>query len=154
MKKILVMALAIGSFTACKKSDDSPAQLDVTMANIAGTWKITSESTNVGGTSVDLFNNTSFYAVCEKDDTYVFTTGGNVTNNDAGTSCSPITTSTTSAFTVNASTKAINIPSNVGQTGGYNGTVKSLTASAMTVERVSTIPGTTMTETTTVVFAH
>ena len=157
MKKILMMmAVATTMFTACKKSDDAPpAQLDVTMANIAGTYKITADQTSgtyAGQTgTIDNFNGgngVQGYAACEKDDTFTFTAAGNASNAEGATSCSPATTASTNPYILNTTTKAINFPSNIGQ-GGVSGTVTSLTAGGFVVTETMTNSGVTYTNTTT-----
>lgn len=148
MKKLLICAIAITSIIACKKSEDStPAQLSVTKANVAGTYKITSDISTYSGTTMDNLNGSTIagtpipgdYEVCEKDDTYTFTASGNVTNNDAGTACSPATASTTLAYSVDSASKAIVLPSNVGQSGFRSGTVSSLTSTTLVVTNTETI---------------
>lgn len=142
MKRILIAALAIASITSCKKEDAAPAQLAVTTANIAGAWKITAETITTAGTNIDAFNNTLYYAACKKDDVYTFTTT-TVANAEGATSCIPPTTATTQPYTLNATTKVISIPGNVGL-GGYDGTVTSLTANTMVVEETVTVGGMTI----------
>jgi hypothetical protein len=56
MKKFLVIALAIGTIVGCKKKDETPAQLDVTLANIAGTYKITGDVSVYNGITLDNLN--------------------------------------------------------------------------------------------------
>jgi Lipocalin-like domain len=140
MKKILMMmAIATTTFTACKKSDDTPAQLEVTAANIAGMYRITASVEVIGGVTYDRFNGgavggltyPSDYETCEKDDTFTFTAAGTVTNAEGATSCTPPTSSATYPYTLNTSAKTISV---LGQTS----TIKSLTSTTMVLETTNT----------------
>jgi hypothetical protein len=123
MKKILFFVLAAGIFPGCDKNDDTTASLDVTMANVAGNYKITAATMSSGGGSVDIFNNATFFDVCDRDDVYGFTASGNYTVTDAGVQCSPANTDA-GTYTVNTGAKTITID-------GEIWTVTSLTSSRM-----------------------
>ena len=138
MKKLLVIALAIGALSSCKKSDDGAAQLEVTAANMVGVYKITGDVEVANGVTYDRYNGGSIsgvayagYDACEKDDTFTFT-ATTVTNSEGAISCSPATTTATVPYTVTTSTKAISIPFVI------SGTVKSLTAASLVIESTST----------------
>ena len=139
MKKLLVIALAIGALSSCKKSDNASAQLEVTAANIAGVYKLTADVDVKNGVTFDRFNGgtnggvsyPSDYETCEKDDTYTFTVAGNLTTAEGATSCTPPTSPVSFSYTVNTAAKTISI---LGQVA----TIKSLTTSTMVVESTST----------------
>lgn len=91
MKKILLcVSAAVMFLTSCEKEEDEPTNVTPTIANIAGTYKITGAT--AGG--VNVF---SQYSACEKDDTHTLSTyaspatTGTYTLIDAGTQCSPTT---------------------------------------------------------------
>lgn len=147
MKKLLVIALAIGALASCKKSDDTPAQLEVTLANVAGVYKLTGSVEVIGGVSYDRYNGgttsaglsyTSDYQNCEKDDTFTFTATGTVSTAEGATSCTPPTSSLTSSYTVQTSTKTISIP-----LLGLGGTIESLTSAQMVLKETSASGGVT-----------
>jgi hypothetical protein len=145
MKKILFIAIAIGTLGSCKKKDDAP-QLEVTAANIAGTYRMTAHIDLEDGVTYDRFNGgniagvpySSNYETCEKDDILTFTAAGNVTSAEGATSCTPPTPSFTFPFTVNTAAKTITITA-FGQT--EVGTVKSLTAQSLVIENTETSGG-------------
>jgi hypothetical protein len=151
MKKFLMlMAIATTTFTACKKSDDAPSQLDVTMANIAGVYRLTGVISVEGGLTYDRFNGgtiggmayPSDYENCEKDDTFTFTASGNVTSAEGATSCIPPTASQTATYTVQTSTKTLSIP-----LFGLTGNIESLTSAGMVFKQTTTSGGLTIVET-------
>jgi hypothetical protein len=84
MKKLLVIALAIGTIVGCKKKDDSPAQLDVTAANIAGNYAVTGEITTTDGVAINTFD-ASYPNPCDKQNTYAYSQSGSVIMTDGCT---------------------------------------------------------------------
>lgn len=144
MKRILIAALAIASITSCKKEDEAPAELAVTMANMAGTWKITAESVAFAGTTTDIFNSMAYQA-CERDDVYIFAAAGTVKNEEGIINCVPATSSITMPFTLNTTTKIVGLPPTVASGGYTAGLVKSLTANTMVIEQTTTVAGITYT---------
>lgn len=103
MKKLLIVAAAIGVYVACKKSENTPdTNLVLTKTNLAGTYLATDATfTDENGVSTSLFNIDTLYPKCKRDDEHIFdTTGASVglgvyTNKDVGDSCTnpPKTTS-------------------------------------------------------------
>jgi Lipocalin-like domain len=88
MKKILILALgAIAIFSSCKKKKDTPATCEVSVAGIAGNYKLTKIETVAAGIATDVTN--SLLDPCEKDDVYQFNSNKSFTYQDAGTACSP-----------------------------------------------------------------
>ena len=73
MKKLLVVALGIGVMTSCKKNDDGPAQLAVTMVNIAGKYKVTDETTTTNGVTINTFSTVS---ACNRKSSSTFGASG------------------------------------------------------------------------------
>ena len=144
MKKLFVISSALLMFASCKKNDDASAQLEVTMANVAGLYKITGDITVEGAVTYDNFNGgatgapsyPSDYDVCEKDDTYNFIVSGTVTKAEGATSCTPPSPSVSSSYVVQTSSKLINIPS-----FGLSGTIESLTSSTLVIKETSTVGG-------------
>jgi hypothetical protein len=109
MKKFLILFIALTAFLACKKSStDTTTSLDVTIANIAGTYKITAATSSIGGTSIDVYNNASVFPACSKDDIYVFNSNGTYTITDAGVVCSPSNT-ISGSYSVNTAAKTITV---------------------------------------------
>ena len=86
MKKFLLggMLLALVS-SGCKKSD---ANCDRTMANIAGTYHLTSLKYKSSSSAIEV-EIYSMQDACSKDDFIVFSANGQYAYNDAGVSCNP-----------------------------------------------------------------
>lgn len=109
MKKIVLIFAAIVALNSCKKEDtNAEVSQDLTLANVAGSYKMTAASITTNGTSVDIFNNPNYYEACEKDDVTTFTTSGTYTIADAGTKCSP-TTDDTGTYSVNTTAKTMTV---------------------------------------------
>jgi hypothetical protein len=147
MKKLLVIALAIGAMTSCSKSDSSTStQLEISRANIAGVYRITADVVLDLGITYDKFNGgtnggTTYagYPDCKKDDTYTFTTTDVITAEGANL-CTPATASTTSTYAVQPSSKYISAL-------GITGTIESLTANKMVIKVEQTVMGDTFVRT-------
>lgn len=110
MKKIIILLSAVTIMSSCKKNDDTPAStLDLTIANIAGNYKITAATATPSGSTseFDVYAGTTFYKDCQKDDILNFSTTSNYTYTDAGVTCSPNGTTTPSPFSVNATSKTL-----------------------------------------------
>jgi hypothetical protein len=146
MKKLLVIAIAIGTLASCKKKDETPAQLDVTVANIAGAYKLTGEIEKIGNNNFDRFNGGSMngltypsdYDACEKDDVYTISLASILSISEGATSCTPPNSEPPLDFTVNTAAKTITIM-------GEIATVKSLTSKTMVVEISESSNGVTST---------
>lgn len=83
MKNVLMLVLAGAlMLSGCKKDDDN--NCDLSVANLAGSYKITSVLENGVET-----HNTSNYDPCELDDLIIFNTDGTYDYSDVGTVCSP-----------------------------------------------------------------
>lgn len=88
MKKILILALSAAAiFSSCKKKKDTPATCEVTIAGIAGNYKLTKIEAVAAGVATDVTN--TYLDPCEKDDIYQFNTNKSFTYQDAGTACAP-----------------------------------------------------------------
>lgn len=126
MRKLILLTFVLIAVTACKKkSTDTTVSLDVTMANIAGTYKITAATATQSGITVDVYNNASVFPPCNKDDIYVFSASGTYTITDAGVTCSP-PSNFSGTYSVNTSAKTITL-------NGQVCNVISLTSSAAVV---------------------
>lgn len=89
MKKKLFTVLVVAALFSCKKSDDTApveASLDINIANLTGSYKLTSSLKNDGTTNTDLY---STMADCQKDDVYTYGATGNFTRAEAALVCSP-----------------------------------------------------------------
>lgn len=88
-KKILTL-VAITFLFACKKNDSdntaTEVSLDITVANLAGTYKLTSSSKNDGTSNTDLY---AALADCQKDDTYTYGLTGSFIRAENTLICSP-----------------------------------------------------------------
>jgi hypothetical protein len=86
MKKISILALsAVVLLASCKKDKDA-ANCEVSVAGIAGSYKISKVEAIIIGTSQDI-TSTSVEA-CKRDDVYVLKADKTVSYQDAGTVCS------------------------------------------------------------------
>jgi heat shock protein HslJ len=90
MKKLLI-AISVFAvlFSSCKK-DDPPAATcsGTTVANVAGTYKITALRYKVTSSAPEQ----DYYNIlpdCEKDNLTILAANGSLTYQDAGTACSP-----------------------------------------------------------------
>jgi len=124
MRVLIAVLVVFFSFVGCKKSSgDTQTSLDVTAANIAGTYKITAATSTIAGATTDVYNNASLFPVCLKDDIYVFNANNTYTITDGAVVCSP-TTTTSGTYSVNSAAKTITI-------GTQTYTVVSLTNTAI-----------------------
>ena len=88
MKKILILTFgAIAIFSSCKKKDDTPATCEVSVAGIAGNYKLTKIEAVAAGSATDVTS--SLIDPCERDDIFQFNSNKSLTYQDAGTACSP-----------------------------------------------------------------
>jgi hypothetical protein len=89
MKKLLILAVAASAtFASCKKKDDVKT-CDVTVAGIAGNYKLTKMELIANGVPSGTDILSQFYDPCERDDIYQLAADKKVTYQDAGTTCSP-----------------------------------------------------------------
>lgn len=135
MKKVLIAFSVVAFVAACKKSEDNntPTNLTVTKANIAGTYKVTAATFTPDGTTVDVdvFSDTSIYKTCKKDDLLKFDTASYYTYTDAGVVCSPNGSTAPSLYSLSA---------NVLTYAGKDYTVASLTSAQLIITRRDSIP--------------
>ncbi len=87
MKKVFIPALGLVALMASCKKSDSNKSCEVSVAAIAGNYKVTKIETVVAGTASDV--TTTFLDPCERDDIYQLKTDKTVVYQDAGTVCSP-----------------------------------------------------------------
>lgn len=135
MKKIIIAVTIITVIAACKKNDDNntPTNLTVTKANIAGTYKVTAATFTPNGTTVDVdvFSDTGVYKTCKKDDLLKFDTASFYTYTDAGIVCSPNGSTAPSIYSLSANTLTY---------AGKDYTVASLTTAQLIITRTDSIP--------------
>lgn len=110
MKKILVILITVAVANSCTKDsgDSTITPLDITMKNVAGSYKVTAATLAATGTSVDVFYNDNFFKACNRDDIYKFADTGSYTITDAGMTCNP-STSFSGSYAINAASKKIAI---------------------------------------------
>ncbi len=95
MKKIILLAFtATALFSACKKKNDTPKTCDVTVARIAGNYKITRIELLVNGTPSGTDVLANYLDPCERDDIYQLKADKTLIYQDAGTLCSPTSAGT------------------------------------------------------------
>ena len=71
--------MAIFTIVGCtKKNNDTNAQVPYTMANLAGNYKVTAETTTIDGVATNTFDST-YPKPCDKLNVYAFTEFGGVT---------------------------------------------------------------------------
>lgn len=135
MKKILFVFSVIVVVVACKKSEDNntPTNLAVTKANIAGTYKVTAATFTPNGTTVevDVFSDTGVYKTCKKDDLLKFDTASYYTYTDAGIVCSPNGSAAPSLYSLSGNTLTY-------EAKDY--TVATLTSAQLIITRTDSIP--------------
>jgi hypothetical protein len=107
MKKILFIALIAASFASCKKSSSSTtANLDITVTNVVGNYKMTAATVS----GVDVFS--AGVTACKKDDIYALTNVGasgtyNYSITEGATSCTPPTAAVNSTYTLDNTAKTL-----------------------------------------------
>ncbi len=99
MKK-LILALSAGMFllagTSCKKDDKNCA---VTVANIAGTYKVQKVMYKLNATTPEVDYTSTVFEPCELDDLHVLNANGTYSYQLAGVDCAPPQTpATVSSF--------------------------------------------------------
>jgi hypothetical protein len=115
MKKIfLIAAVSMLAFSACNKDKDETC--DVTVANIAGTYKLTG-LTYKANSSAQEQDFMSLIAACERDDLNILNANGSFSYQDAGTVCSPNGSYTGGTWTLTGNVIDID--------GNYSGTIQS-----------------------------
>lgn len=132
MKRLFFSAaIAALALTSCKK-DKGDEQKAITVENIIGDYKLTSQTSKVEGTGQTNDDMLSLDA-CEKDDLFQFKTGGVFQFKDAGLVCDPDESYTGKWSMQN------NILSIDGST--INGTITSLTNSKIEITATNTVLG-------------
>jgi len=83
----LLATVTIGVFSSCKKDKDDPNQeIEITTANMIGSYKLTAETDKLG-TLPERNTLAEDYDACELDDLYQFEAANVVKYVDAGTKC-------------------------------------------------------------------
>ncbi|MEP7319161.1 MAG: lipocalin family protein [Panacibacter sp.] len=101
MKNMIFLLFASTVFFGCSKNDDGGDTTPVTMASLAGNYKITAVTT--GG--VDILS--TYLLPCQQDDLYTLNADGTYVITDAGTACTP-TSATSSTWTLSGTQITIN----------------------------------------------
>ncbi|HEX5655396.1 MAG TPA: lipocalin family protein [Chitinophagaceae bacterium] len=115
MKKFfLIAAVSLLAFSSCNKDDDDTC--DITVANIAGTYKLTG-LTYKANSSAQEQDFLIFIDACERDDLHILNSNGSFTYQDAGTVCSPDGSYTGGTWTLTGNVIDID--------GNYSGTIQS-----------------------------
>jgi hypothetical protein len=125
MKKSLLgfLSLALLATVSCKKTDSSS---DVTMANVAGSYKLTAMTVKLGANpEADYMSSMD---PCEKDNIMALNANGNYTVTDAGTVCTP---SGSSTGTWSLPTTTSIVTKETGFTEGDTATIKSFNGSQL-----------------------
>jgi hypothetical protein len=92
MKKISILALGVVALMAsCKKSDSNPS-CEVSVAGIAGNYKISKVELVAAGISSDITSQS--LDACQRDDIYQLKSDKTVVYQDAGTTCGSAGTGT------------------------------------------------------------
>ena len=132
---ILALALlATISFSSCSKNKDI---LTVNKDNLAGTYVISSITAKENSNAEEVVTEAYFDEPCEIDDEYVLKANGSFDRLDAGTACTPSSSSTGDTWALeNNKTIAFD---------QYYGDVVKLTTTEMTVKLVMTFGNQTIT---------
>lgn len=89
MKKFMLSVLVLAvSFVSCQKEESTPNGCSVSMASIAGTYKITSIKYKSASSAPEQ-DYLAMMDPCEKDDLIVVKANGSADYQDAGIVCSP-----------------------------------------------------------------
>ena len=82
-----LVTLFVFNFSSCKKSSGDDEDCEITIANLAGTYKLISAKYVNGSTETDALHD--LYDDCELDDTNELKADKTFVYTDAGTVCSP-----------------------------------------------------------------
>jgi hypothetical protein len=106
-KNLLLLSLITLVSFSCSKSDNNPDPgCQLTSANIAGSYKLTSLKYKISSTAPETDVYTVFLEDCQRDDIYVLNANGTVNYNDVGTVCTP-SGSTSGVWTLSGTTLTI-----------------------------------------------
>ncbi|RYY30957.1 MAG: hypothetical protein EOO04_03120 [Chitinophagaceae bacterium] len=102
-----LLAFLIVGLNSCKKDsgDDDGEECDITVASLAGKYRLVSAKYISGGQETDAMNN--MYEPCERDDINELKADGTFNYIDAGTVCSP-SNSTSGTWNVSGQTLTLN----------------------------------------------
>jgi hypothetical protein len=125
MKKLIFPVLITGLILlvagACNKKSDSPET--ISFANMAGTYKVTSIVLSQGSIHVNFYDSLD---LCQKDDLFKFNKDSSFQYVDAGTSCSP-----NGSFSTTWSLKGNVLSVDNGGIGDNQGIIQSLSSKTM-----------------------
>jgi len=92
MKKIFLLSILISMvFISCKK-DSNKAPCTLSSSSLVGNYKITSYLMTMNGQTIDVFTDTSFSPICQRDDIYTINANGTMTQSEGAISCNPPST--------------------------------------------------------------
>ncbi len=119
MKKAILALSMLVVLASCKK-DKNDEQITPTKENLTGSYKMTAATLASGGTSVDIFNNPTFFEACDRDDIYKLNADLTYEIVDAGMVCNPDNNYTGGTWSL-VSTTSINIDGDVYTIKSWNG---------------------------------
>ena len=121
---LILIACAAATLSSCSKNKDT---LAVTSENLVGTYRISTITAKDNTTEEDV-TEAYFNAACEVDDEYTLKANGTLDRFDAGTTCTPTTTTTGDTWVLlNNKTLAFDV---------FYGDVIKLTSTEMVVQLV------------------
>lgn len=137
MKKVLLIALAMYTIVACTKKDNGNGELPFTMANIAGNYTITGETTTINGEVLNSFDS-SYPKPCDKLSIFAFTQSGSVTMTEGCTGLAQ-----NDSYTIESNKLIINgsevfIISSLTATNLVTSTIDTIKTNPITIETVAT----------------
>lgn len=92
MKKFFLLSVLISMvFISCKK-DSNKAPCTLSSSSLVGNYKITSYLMTMNGQTIDVFSDTSFIPICQKDDIFTINANGTMTKSEGAISCDPPST--------------------------------------------------------------
>lgn len=112
MKKSLIIVVLFGFLFSCKKTGTEDTvvdtNLDITVANLVGTYKMSGATVTNNGVTTDAFNTGNYIDACIKDDIISYTASGGYSIQDLGTKCNPTSAVTAGSYTLVSSTLTLN----------------------------------------------
>lgn len=124
---LILFACAVATLSSCSKNKDT---LAVTADNLAGTYRISTITAKENSNAEEDVTEAYFNEACEVDDEYILKVNGSFERFDAGTACTPTSSTTGDSWAlINNKTIAFDV---------FYGDIVKLTTTEMVVKLVMT----------------